>query len=166
MKAPSRFLVTVAAVLLCAVTSMAGVGPVPFRTGLFGVVPGQTVRISVLNAGDARGIINPCFKIWDAAGGLLFESDGEPLALGTGDFREYEVSQRPVPGRLQLRAELELLPVPNDGKGRTRIRRGDFIVTLEVVDSETGRTAFTMPFGARAGAGPTPFITGRAGNEQ
>jgi hypothetical protein len=39
----------------------AGVQPTPFRTGLFGITPGQAIRVSVLNAGNIGGTINPCF---------------------------------------------------------------------------------------------------------
>src|SRR5262245_36094029 len=43
------------AALLAAPHAWAGIEPTPFRTGLFGVMAGQTIRVSVLNAGEARG---------------------------------------------------------------------------------------------------------------
>ena len=172
-----RSIATACLVLFLVVTlAWGGVQPTPFRTGLFGVTAGQTVRVSVLNAGDERGIINPCWKIWDASGKLLLESEGQPLAHGTGTFVDFAIPApndsaslgTPVPNdgrsrkwmRTQVRAEVELEPAPHDGqpvpddgqpvpeggKGRARVRPDDVIVTLEVFDSATGRTAFTMPF--------------------
>lgn len=147
-------------VSLAAALAWAGVSPQPFRTGLFGVTAGQTIRVSVLNAGHARGIITPCVKIWDMEGNLLFESDGQPVSKGTGTFVDFS----PVPedglpagrnpgSRIQVRAEVELepatsdgAPIPDDGKGGARIRPADVDVTLEVIDPDTGKTAFTMPF--------------------
>ena len=40
----------------------AGIEPQPFRTGLFGITAGQSIRVSFLNAGGEGGIINPCFN--------------------------------------------------------------------------------------------------------
>jgi hypothetical protein len=192
----------------------AGAGPTPFRTGLFGVTAGQSVRISVLNAGDARGVINPCFKIWDVAGRLLFETKAERLEGGLGTFVDFSpvpddgappptgtrvpgVPLAPLASRLQVRVEVEIewepvpddgLPVPDDGQpacvpipddgqpvpndGRPACLpvpedgrpAGDdalcrvlpnVIPTLEVFDSATGRTVYTMPF-AKVAFNPQP----------
>ena len=77
------------AAVLSAQLAWAGVEPQPFRTGLFGVVAGQTVRVSIVNAGGAAGVINPCFRIWSAAGVLLAETDGGPLPGGVGTFADF-----------------------------------------------------------------------------
>lgn len=76
----------------------AGINPQPFRTGLFGVTAGQSIRISVLNAGDAGGIINPWVRVFDLAGMLLFETDSGALPGGVGivDFAD---RRAPASGR-------------------------------------------------------------------
>jgi hypothetical protein len=120
-------------------TARAGVEPQPFRTGLFGITPGQAIRVSVLNAGNIGGIINPCFNpalagfvvtLSGPAGRVLFESHHKALLQGTGTFTDFTpddavtAAGARVPGdatrgrRVQMRAEVavELEPVPNDGR--------------------------------------------------
>jgi len=168
----------------------AGIDPQPFRTGLFGVTAGQTIRVSVANA---AGVFNACFtpevlvsavRFRDLAGALLFESKGEVLTDGMGmsvDFQPIPDDGAPSPGgaltpgpvpapavrsrRLQVRAEIVIGPVPNDGlpvpddgvpvpeDGRAIC--GGVLLTLEVFDVVTGRTAFTMPF-AKVAFNPQP----------
>jgi hypothetical protein len=146
----------------------AGVTPTPFRTGLFGITPGQAIRVSVLNAGDLGGIITPCFnpalagfvvKLSTPAGGVLFESPHKALREGTGAFADF--TPTPEDGvtrnkRAQMRADVavELEPVPEDGRcnddsvARRHARRllRNVHLTLEVFDVGTGQTAFTIPF--------------------
>jgi hypothetical protein len=83
--------------LLSAAPAWAGIAPVPFRTGLFGVAPGQAIRVSLLNGGD-RGIINPCFepttaiaavRIRGQRGGVLFKSRTEKALEGEGTFVDF-----------------------------------------------------------------------------
>ena len=78
-----------AAVLLSAQAAWAGVQPTPFRTGLFAVARGQGVRVSLVNAGEVRGIINPCVKIWDAQAQLLAETDLGRVRRGRSVSAEY-----------------------------------------------------------------------------
>src|SRR5687768_1839787 len=66
----------------------AGIGPTPFRSGLFGVTPEQSIRISVLNAGEARGTIAAYVRILDLAGTVLAERRGRTLSEGVGAFVE------------------------------------------------------------------------------
>jgi hypothetical protein len=56
-----------------------------------------------------------------------------------------------------VRAEVELLPAvyPPDPVATPRARRGDFHLTLEVFDTATGQTVYTMPFLA-VGFNPQP----------
>jgi len=110
------------AAVLAAPFAWAGVEPTPFRTGLFGVTSGQAVRISVVNTGGTRSIITPCFRIRDASGRLLFETDGGPLPRGVGTAVEFvPVPEDGIPAtrvtarrRVQLRVEVAL-PIPEDG---------------------------------------------------
>jgi hypothetical protein len=157
----------------------AGVEPEPFRTGLFGIAPGQAVRISVLNTGEASGTINPCVRVSDAAGRLLVDTDSGPVMGGTGTFVDFTpvpedgipppAGRVPADARVQVRVEVEILsPVPDDGlpvpedghparRGAARLRRvlRHVMPTVEVFDVATGRTVFTMPF-AEVAFNPQP----------
>jgi hypothetical protein len=76
----------------------AGIQPQPFRTGLFGVAPGQAIRVSVLNGGE-RGVINPCVeptttiaaavRIRGQRGTVLFRSRTEKVLEGEGTFIDF-----------------------------------------------------------------------------
>jgi hypothetical protein len=54
-------------------------------------------------------------------------------------------------GRAQLRAEVDFDAIPEDGLNRSAH------VALEVFDTATGKTVYTMPFAEAAGIEPTPF---------
>ena len=162
-------------VLLPASLAWAGIEPTPFRTGLFGVTKGQSVRISIVNTGGVRSVINPCTRIWDAAGTLLFETDAGPMWGGVGTFVDFTPppddgvpppTGDPIPGagRVQLRVEVELVPAvqPAVPAASRLVFRPDIHLTLEVFDTATGQTVFTTPFAAVGGIDPTPFRTRRA----
>ena len=149
-----------------------GIQPEPFMTGFFGVTAGQTIRLSLVNAGDAKGVIGPCFRVWDADGRLLFQYDAGQVGPGLGTFVDFA----PIPddgtpppsgtpvrgGRAQLRADVTFQPVPDDGRpdpaAFVRALQRDIQVTLEVFDTATGRTVYTSPFAEVAGIDPQPFI--------
>ena len=136
--------------LFSASPAWAGIEPQPFRTGLFGITAGQTIRVSVVNA----GIINPCFMpevlvsavtIRDLAGRPLFESKGEVLVPGMGTFvdvpwEDPAATLTRLRRRAQVRAEVVL------EFDDTLLQRGDLLLMLEVFDTLTGRTAFTVAF--------------------
>jgi hypothetical protein len=155
-------------VLLAPTLAGAGVSPQPFRTGLFGITAGQAVRVSVLNAGNVGGVINPCIrpdlagfvvKLTGPSGRVLFESPHKALPEGRGAFTDFV----PIPEdgvtrnkRAQVRADVavELEPIPEDGRCTDdavarrhawRLLR-NMHLTLEVFDVGTGQTAFTIPF--------------------
>ena len=143
----------------------AGIEPQPFRTGLFGITPGQAVRVSVLNAGNEGGGINPCFspdlaglvvKISSPAGRVLFESHRKTLLQGVGTFSDFTPDGGLRERRSQIRAQvaIALTPTPEDGRcadddvARRQARRllRTVHLTLEVFYVATGSTAFTLPF--------------------
>jgi hypothetical protein len=161
----------------------AGITPTPFRTGLFGITPGQAIRVSVLNAGNDGGIINPCMnpdlagfvvKISGLAGQVLFESRGKAVPEGRGAFADFvaiaDDGAASRGRRAQVRAEVsvELQPILEDGscededlvRRLTRRLLRNVHLTLEVFDVASGRTVYTLPFAEVAGIDPTPFITG------
>jgi len=76
--------VTCVATLLSPSTAWAGIEPTPFRTGLFSIARGQGVRISIVNAGNARSIINPCVMVWSIEGRVLGMTDFGPIRGGRG----------------------------------------------------------------------------------
>jgi hypothetical protein len=132
----------------------------PFKTGLFGVGAGQSIRVSVVNAGDLGGIINPCMRVLDLEGTVLSEVDGGPLPAGGGTFADFDLAADPTraPGfRAQMRVEVELLPavLPPDLAPGLAMAGTEIHLTLEVYDTATGRTVFTMPFAA-VGFNPQP----------
>jgi hypothetical protein len=143
-------LATSLTILFSSSPAWAGINPQPFRTGLFGVTAGQTIRISVVNA----GIIEPCampevlvsaVRLRNLEGTPLFESKGELLREGVGTFvdipwEEPATTVTRIRRRAQIRAEVELL------FDDTLLQRGDLLLTLEVFDTLTGRTAFTVAF--------------------
>ena len=137
--------------LLAAPLVWAGVSPQPFRTGLFGVTGSQTIRVSVLNASD-KGIVVPCAKVFDMSGTMLAEVEGMPLRPGEGTFVDFNAAAFGLREgqRMQLRAEVEAHPPdpaqPPDPGRAARVQPDDVILTLEVFDTETGRTGFTMPW--------------------
>ena len=161
-----RFLACACIGLLLAVPpAWAGVDPTPFRTGLFGIAPGQAVRVSVLNAGNEGGGINPCFnpdlagfvvKILSPTGPVLFESHHKRLLQGVGTFTDFTPDGGLRERRSQIRAQvaIQLAPIPEDGRctddavARRHARRmlRNVHLTLEVFDVATGRTVFTLPF--------------------
>jgi hypothetical protein len=159
--------------LLLASQTWAGIEPVPFRTGLFGVTAGQAVRISVLNGAGERSMVNPLVRVRDATGRLLAEVDAGRVTGGTGGF----VDVVPMAGdgagtttptlsrsgaRLQVRVEIQIrswaLP-GSDEDDLAALRRllARVIPTLEVFDTATGRTIYTVPYAEVAGIEPTPF---------
>jgi hypothetical protein len=153
----------------------AGVEPQPFRTGYFGVAEGQTIRISMFNARfDRRGLFAPCavpdalvarIVIRNLQGRALFESRSGPVADGAGDFVDFAPlsdtgaasAGARTPGRaapmqrqrLQVRAEVVVASAdagatpPEPARRRCR---EEVLLTLEVFNTASGRTAFTLPF--------------------
>lgn len=148
-----RRLVATVAVLLAMAAPAWAIIVVDGKTGLFGVTGDQTIRVSVLNAG-ARGGILPCVRLFDLSGRLLAEMDGAMIRNGEGTFVDFDAAQfRLAPGqRLQVRVEVALeqppdpaLP-PDPTQPPDPARPDDVILTLEVYDTATGRTEFTMPW--------------------
>jgi hypothetical protein len=151
----------------------AGIGPTPFRSGLFGVTPEQSIRISVVNAGEALGTIAAYVRILDLAGTVLAERRGRTLSEGIGTFVDVALgggssTGTALPGatrptRAQVRAEvfIEYLPVAADGQivpddeAAVLALQRNVRLTLEVFEVATGRTSFTMPFVAK-GFDPQP----------
>lgn len=158
---------TLVAVLLLAAVAIAApawaIIIINNKTGLFGVTGGQTIRVSVLNASD-RGSIQPCTKVFDMSGTMLAEVEGMPLRPGEGTFVDFNAADFGLREgqRMQVRVELEAQP-PDQAQPPDPLhppdpgltRPDDVILTLEVFDTETGKTVFTMPW-VQVGFNPQP----------
>jgi hypothetical protein len=134
------------------------------ETGLFGVTAGQTIRVSVVNASDKGGIV-PCVGVFDLSGNRLAEVDAMPLRPGEGTFVDFNAAAFGLREgqRMQVRVAVELegqgpaddgSPPPDPDDNRSA-RASDAILTLEIFDTDTGETAFTMPW-VLAGFNPQP----------
>ena len=124
-------------------------------SGMVGITHGQTIRLNVVNTGDA---ICPCQRVIlnfrNADGQLLRRGDGsiiqqeielEPGRATSLDLNYDELPPSPI--RLQLRATVDVQPPPTNDRGETPPPVHDrFVTTVEVFDNATGRTqVFTDP---------------------
>lgn len=157
MKQRPAFRVLVALAALCAVALPASaIIVINGYTGLFGITSEQTIRVSVLNLDAASGIV-PCTKVFDPSGRLLAQIDATAaLRRGEGTFLDFDAAAlRLAAGeRAQVRVELSFLP-PERGQRAVRIKDADVMLSLEVFDTETGKTGFTTPLELK-GFNPQP----------
>jgi hypothetical protein len=110
-----------------------------------GITFGQTARLSVLNSGEAKGLVIN-WKFLDSAGRTLAQGP-EPHLIPAGQFRSFDVNgdelgaERDRFGRIQMRAVVTMLGGPD-----TKVRNGERCVSIEVIDNATGKTTFTTKF--------------------
>jgi hypothetical protein len=110
-----------------------------------GITFGQTARLSVLNSGEAKGLVIN-WKFLDSAGRTLAQGQ-EPYLIPDGQFRSFDVNgdelgaERDRFGRIQMRAVVTMLGGPD-----TKDNNGEPCVSIEVIDNATGKTAFTTKF--------------------
>jgi len=146
----------------------------PGRWGLFGIVAGQSARVSVVNtSGDPHGYPpGPCrvgLAFVDADGTVLKE---ERLTLRPGQATSLDYGFNPPPdpergdavgspsdgrGRQDLRARIEIADLVDPGDRRARlVPPGSCVPSVEVFETATGRTAFLV---AEARMGAEPHLT-------
>jgi hypothetical protein len=144
----------------------------PGRWGLFGISEGQTARLSVVNiSGDPNGFTaGPCrvaLAFVDASGTVL-KSTQVSLRPGQSTSIEYGFQAPAEPersdalsvagdrlGRQDLRARTDIVNFaapPDPERGRS-VPPGPCVPTVDVFETATGRTAFTVAE-ARMGWGP------------
>ena len=105
-------------------------------TGMFGLTKTDTVRINILNAGDEKGIFIPCSAIFNSDGKILAEFEGgEPLSLGKAQHVDFNLPNLPDGERMQIRVQVEL-----EGANEKVFTSGEYIVTVELFDSDSGKT--------------------------
>ncbi len=108
------------------------------KTGMIGVVEGQTLRINVANVGD-RGDIHACWKVFDMMGNMVAELDGRSLPPGMAMSFDYHA---PDPQRMELRVEVQVEDPDETSAKRLRDRTR---ITVEVFDTDTGKTEVFYP---------------------
>ena len=140
----------------------------PGRWGLFGIVAGQSARVSVVNtSGDPHGYPpGPCRVglAFVGADGTVLNEARLTLRPGQATSLDYGFQAPPEPdrgdavgdtaGRLRqdLRARIEIADLVDPGDRGTRLYPpGPCVPSVEVFDTATGRTAFLVAE-ARMGA--------------
>jgi hypothetical protein len=110
-----------------------------------GIIPGQAARISVAHLADPRSVEPLYFqcKVFDQNGALLFQS--ERLETPPGQFRYLDIFRRdlnvdgePKTGRVQMSMAVFVF-LPHG-------RKSDVSITGEVLDEQTGETAYNWGY--------------------
>lgn len=113
-----------------------------------GITVEQTARLSVLNHGDAKGIVIG-WKFLDRAGRTLAQGP-EPDVIPVDQFRSFDVSGDELVaepdrfGRIQMRAVLTMLGGPDTKDARGK--KGALCVSIEAIDNATGKTTLAAKF--------------------
>jgi hypothetical protein len=131
----------------------------PGRWGLFGIVADQTARVSVVNTsadprGQAPGSCRVSLGFVDSEGVVLKETR-LTLRPGQATSLDYEFGAPPERGdavggtagrgRQDLRARIEIGNLVDPGDREPRfLPLGPCVPTVEVFETATGRTAFTV----------------------
>ena len=114
--------------------------------GAVGLVPGQTLSITMSNPEDSGGSFQGHVKILDAGGRLVFETPEAEIA--PGEFHSFEIDRAdialpgdPRTGRFQ--AAITTIRQPS---ARSRARIDKVPTTIELIDNATGKTtAMLLP---------------------
>ncbi len=115
-------------------------GPQPhLKSGMFGVIRGQSARVSILNTQTEGGVI-AIIRILAGDGTLLQESPEMLIAMNQSSFFDVNGDTLPyIEQRFQLRVEVIL----SDANLRSRRLRGN-LITVEVYENATGKTSFII----------------------
>lgn len=127
--------------------------PDPPRFGIFGIIPGQTVRLNVVNTSPPDPNIppDPCrvvFTIRDGSGNAYVRPNGtlatKTVSLNGGESAFIQLNADNLPrtsdGRFTIRPDASIQqPDPING-----IPPGPCIPTVEVINNSTGRTQFVL----------------------
>jgi hypothetical protein len=115
-------------------------GPIPhLKSGMFGMVRGQSARVSILNTQTEGGVI-AIIRILAGDGTVLQESPEMLIAMDQSAFFDVNGDTLPyIEQRFQLRVEVIL----NDANLRKGRSRGN-LMTIEVYENATGKTSFII----------------------
>lgn len=109
------------------------------KSGMFGVVRGQSARVSILNTQTEGGVI-AIIRVLAGDGTLLQESPEMLIAMDQSSFFDVNGDTLPyIEQRFQLRVEVIL----SDANLRSRRLRGN-LITVEVYENATGKTSFII----------------------
>lgn len=121
-------------------------GSVKFvSNSISGIVPGQAARISVAHLAQPRSMEPLYFQArgFDQNGALLFQSDR--MEVPAGEFRYEDIFRRdlnvdgePGTGRVQMSTAIFVF-FPHG-------RKSDVLITGEVLDEQTGETAYNWGY--------------------
>lgn len=133
----------------------------PGRWGMFGIVEGQTARVSVVNtSADPHGYPpGPCrvSLAFVDSDGVVLKDARLTLRPGEATLLDYEFTPPPDPDRAarhDLRARINITDLVDPGDRSPRVvPPGPCVPAVEVFETATGRTAFLVAE-ARTGAGP------------
>lgn len=160
-RVPGRAFLAAAAVLCLVATAPAARAQVReerslrYRFASVGIVPGQSLRVTVANLSEPpdpdappNPAIDPCWKV------LLVDADGKTVAdsgdieLPPGRTRTFTIERRKLAragesrtGRLQVRA---IVVLENDNPLGDPPEPVDVRTTVEVLNSATGHTMFGL----------------------
>jgi len=143
-----RILLTVVAGTLCSAQRTGAQGPVAsllpsvqFSSGMVGLASGQTARLNVVNVGVPTPSPVPCVVAL-----AFLDSDSKILkqmfvSVGFGKAAFVDlVTGKSGPGRFQIRG-IGYNPLLTPGPAIPQPLSCSFVPTLELFDTETGRTA-------------------------
>ncbi len=108
------------------------------KTGIFTLTQGEAVKVHVVNTGQERGVIAPGMRIFDSDGKMLAEFLGRSLTFGEAET--FEFMPRLAEGERLQKVRVELMVEGASRKGVS------FIPTLEVFDTDTGKTSVGQGF--------------------
>jgi hypothetical protein len=114
-----------------------------------GLVPGQTLSITLSNPEDSGAPVSGHVKILDAGRGLVFETP--EVEIAPGEFHSFQIDRAnialpgdPRTGRFQVAARLTTIRQVNLARSRARIDK--LPSTIELIDNATGKTtAMLLP---------------------
>jgi len=114
-----------------------------------GLVPGQTLSITVSNHEDSGATCNCHIKVFDGRGGLVFQTPEAVIA--PGEFHSFNIDRAdislpgdPRTGRFEVAARLDEIRSASVERSKARIDK--LPTTIQLIDNPTGKTtAMVLP---------------------
>ena len=114
-----------------------------------GLVPGQTLSITLSNPEDSGAPVSGHVRVFDSRGGLVFETPEAEIA--PGEFHSFEIDRAdialpgdPRTGRFEVAARITTIRQVNLARSKARIDK--LPTTIELIDNATGKTtAMLLP---------------------
>ena len=108
-----------------------------------GLVPGQTLSITVSNPEGSGVSFQGHVKVFDGNGGLVFVTPEAEIA--PGEFHSFEINRSDIslpgdPRTGRFRAAARLLGIRRASVERSKARIDKLPISLELIDNDTGKT--------------------------